>query len=460
MIAKFNAATGNNVPLNPNQAPSRADEIRALGKTSTPAQEPGFLSRTASDLSNRGKSIQKDFNESFSKGKNPISTTIQNAQGALRIAGDVAGGINDVVGQGIKSIAPGLPDIISKVIDTTTTDKSGKNVLQRYQDWSAQHPDAAKNLNSVFNIGTAATTVGGGVEGATRIAEAAPQISKDLAQTGSDIASKAKSTVSGIKENISPSLTPEEQVGHIIQGKIGDIPTAQRTFNALPSDTGDITKMTPKELSDTVDKHIQSNLEKVDTHFANDTTPHKLSSFEKTTGKGVNAVKTNYVQQAIDQLKEFYTKTNDATGLSDIKALEERANNVGLTSHDLNNLAKEHGSAINAFNVNGEAASGLTKQAAENTRSGVKATARDTLAKTNPEAAKEATQLDRETADAIKTKKLLDKQVEKENTSVQKNGKPSKLSKTIKAIKDNPIKSAAATYVVDKTLKKATGIGF
>lgn len=306
--------------------------------------------------------------------------------------------------------------------------------MQAVQAHIAQHPVLAKALVDAYTVGTA------GVAG-----EEAPDALESLGNAVSDTADSVKGTIndtasavkgkvgdvaSSIKEKVSPSLSPEEQVGKIIQGKTSDIPAAQRTFDALPSDTPPVAKMSPSDLSSSIDTNvIQKNLGEVDTKFANDTTPHQMSDFEQTTGKGASAVKSNYVQQAIDQLKDFYTKTNDAQGLSDIKSMEEKANTEGLTSKELNDLSKEHGLTIKAFNANGEAASGLTKQAAENTRAGVKTTARNILSQSDPEGAAEVTRLDRETSDAIKTKNLLDKQVEKENVKVQKNGKESKLSK-------------------------------
>lgn len=237
---------------------------------------------------------------------------------------------------------------------------------------------------------------------------------------------------SNLKEAISPTLTPEEQVGQIIQGKAGDIAPAQRTFDALGTDVKTLAKTPASELSDTIQtKLLDANRAKVDTLFKNDTNLHPMSDFDETIGKGKSAVTSNYVQQAIDQLKDFYAKTNDAEGLSAIKALEEKATTEGLTSKDLNDLAKEHGSTINAFNANGEASSGLTKQAAENTRSGVKGTARRILGETDSAGSAEVTKLDKQTSEAIKTKNLLDKKAQVESTKVQKYGKPGILKKFV-----------------------------
>ena len=272
--------------------------------------------------------------------------------------------------------------------------------------------------------------------------------------TASDLAAGTKNLITKTKEAISPTLTPAEEVGKIIQGKTTDIPAAQRTFQALGTDAKTIAKMEPKELSDTIQTKLNANQTAVDARYANDITSHPMSDFEQTVGKGKNAVKTNYVQQAIDQLKDFYTKTNDAQGLSDMKALEEKANTEGLSSKELNNLAKEHGSTIKTFNQNGEAASGLSKQAAENTRSGVKTTARNMLSKTDPEGAAEVTRLDHETSDAIHTKDLVDKQVEIENKGVQKKGKPGAIHKWTKA---HPITTKLIKIGAGATVGNAVG---
>lgn len=261
-------------------------------------------------------------------------------------------------------------------------------------------------------------------------AEKVGEIAIPLADTAVSAIENAPKALSSVKNFIKPSLTSDEQVGKIIQGKLGDIPAAQRTLNALPSEINPA-KMTPAELSDAVQNHINLNMEGTSKFYAGDTNLHPMSDFVKTTGKGATEVKVNYVQNAIDQLKAFYEKVTtpgNQQALSDLKALEIKANTEGLTSGELDQLAKDHGSTIKAFNANGEASTGLSKQAAEGTRSGVKATARDMLAKSNPQAAEEVTRLDRETSDAIKTKDLLDRQVEKGAVKIQKGGKQSGLS--------------------------------
>jgi len=273
-----------------------------------------------------------------------------------------------------KDISSALNIILAVIGEDSATAGEGSMIDSANKSLTANTPDVIGGIKSGINDATDAVKTG--VDNVKNVAGNV----KDV------IGNKANNIAGRIKEAVKPDLTPEEATGQIIQGKINDIPAAQRTFATLPTDINP-TEMSPKELSDAIQGKIKSNMNEVDTHFANDNTPHPMSDFEQTTGTGKNAVKTNYVQQAIDQLKDFYTKTNDAQGLSDMKALEEKANTDGLTSKELNDLAKEHGSTISGFNANGEAASGLSKQAAENTRTGLKTTARNILSETNPDAA-------------------------------------------------------------------------
>ena len=106
-------------------------------------------------------------------------------------------------------------------------------------------------------------------------------------------------------------------------------------------------------------------------------------------------------------------------------------------------MAKEQGIEINSYKANGDLASSQKAQAAENTRAGVKATARQILGQTDPEGAAEVTRLDRETSDAIHTKDVVDKQAQRESTTVQKKGKPNAIDRFAK---NNPKTAKVIKY--------------
>jgi hypothetical protein len=337
--------------------------------------------------------------------------------------------------------------IVQKISQSGFGDAIAKGE-QGFNDWASKHPELATNLSDALNVGMAA--LGDKLAGSpdlklpdgTTLKNDLGNIKTKITDVVTGAKNKVVNTAGNIKEAISPTLTPEEAVGKIIQGKTTDIPAAQRTFATLPKDVVP-TKMTSAELSDTIQTKIDSNMKQVDTHFTNDNTPHPMSDFTQTTGKGTSAVKTNYVQEAINGLKEHYTAIKDAQGLSDIKALEEKANTTGLTSKELNALAREQGTEIQSYKKNGDLASSQKAQAAENVRTGLKTTARETLAKTDPTAAAEVTRLDKETSDAIHTKDLLDTQAQREATGVQKKGKPNAIDRFAK---NNPKTTKAIKY--------------
>lgn len=453
-ITSLNQVFQKNVPTTPGAVSSRADQIRSLGKSSSPKVTSDTSTNLGDNSANAIASAGSDIASSVSGGANDYQAGVNKANQSNNLGGQAMGELKATGGL-LKSglgAASGFINMLTSPVTAavqTAGDKLGQNSNtllyhlansgfgdaiakgeQGVSDWAKNNPTAVHALNvglasllggnediKLPDTSTLKNDLGNFKEGVGNI----PSKVSDLTGTIKD---KVTGTATKIKEAVKPPLTPEEKVGSIIQGKTTDIPAAQRTMEAIDTNTKAAAKMSPKELSDKIQSKIKSNMTEVDGHYANDNTPHHMSEFEQTTGKGANAVKTNYVQQAIDQLKDFYTKTNDAQGLSDIKALEEKANTSGLNSKDLNDLAKKHGSTISGFNANGEAASGLSKQAAENTRTGVKTTARTTLAQSDPEAAAKVKILDKQTSDAIKTKDLMDKQVEKGNTKIQKNGKP------------------------------------
>ena len=387
-----------------------------------------------------------------------------------------------------KSVKDGGGDIVNYVADKITSVPGATEALNKVNDIMDSNPDLARSFGDGLNAimlalgGEAAPEAdsaltdlsskgsslidkgkalvdkisSSGVDEAKASAEANAAANAKVEAPTEPVSTPASKTgiVSKIKEAINPTLTPEEEVGRIIQGKPSDIPAAQRTFSKLPPEVNP-SKMTSQELSNAIQSNIESNLDTVDSHYAGDTTPHQMSEFEKTVGSGKNAVKTNYVKQAIEQLKAHYTATNDAAGLSEIKALEEKAETEGLSSQELNNLAREHGTEMpKAFAKTGEPLSGLNKQATENTRMGLKTTAREMLAQTDPEAAAQVTQLDKDISDAIHTKDLLDKQTVKEAVGVQKNGKPGAIKKWAK---ENPVKARVIKVVGGATAGRLVG---
>lgn len=428
----------------------------AMGKTNpdgTPNTSKGIIPATVDKVST-------DLSAGASG--NPLQKGLQATSDVFGAVGQlpVLKQIGDVFGKGITAAGDQLSKLYTPEFNASLAKMSPEDYTKATQP--------LKDLQNLGNIANTILLAKGGQEVAPKVSE----IGSNLVTKASDLTNKAidttgnlidktktavnavKNTPSVIKEAISPKLTPEEKVGQIIQGKTTDIPAAQRTFATLPKDVVPA-KMTSAKLSDTIQTKIDSNMKQVDTHFTNDNNPHPMSDFTQTVGKGKNAVQTNYVQEAINGLKEHYTAIKDSQGLSDIKALEEKANTTGLTSKELNSLAKEQGTEIQSYKKNGDLASSQKAQAAENVRAGLKTTARETLAKTDPNAAAEVTRLDKETSDAIHTKDLLDTQAQREATGVQKKGKVGSLEKAYNSKTGRAVRTVikgGATFEAGKRL--------
>lgn len=229
----------------------------------------------------------------------------------------------------------------------------------------------------------------------------------------------AKNAALKTKEYFAPTPTINSLVGRVAQGKTGDIPSFGRGIQNM--DTSDI--KTYSDLNKAASNQIKELATQQDVELSKNPTVHSLSDFQKTIGNGESAVKVNYVEQAIQQLKDYYTKTNDATKLSKINEISSRANESGLSAKDINDLARMHGQDLNGYNANGELASGLSKQAAENTRQGLKDTSRGLMDTPN------AKNIDQQMSDLFTVKNLSSKMMEKVNTLSQRLQKPNILQK-------------------------------
>lgn len=88
----------------------------------------------------------------------------------------------------------------------------------------------------------------------------------------------------------------------------------------------------------------------------------------------------NHVAKALDQLENQYRKINalDKPAARRIVELRQKAQDVGLTAKELDEIAVISGSDLKSFNLlTGKLESGTTKQAVENARSGVKQASRE-----------------------------------------------------------------------------------
>lgn len=242
----------------------------------------------------------------------------------------------------------------------------------------------------VAEYGTGAASLLTGLGGVKEAIKRTPVIAEKIAASNAGNASKA--------------------AGEIVQGDIGDIDTAVGALSSLK--TKGVKKY--KDLVGELDNKITQGSQLLDGVLNTSTQAKKLGELGLKTKIGNQTVSHNYAEDAIGQLREFYTKTNDIENLAKINQLKQKAESSGLTIKELNDLAKQHGRDLNGFNANGELASGLSKQSAENTRTGLKSTARDLFGDPIYK------NTDEQLSKLIRTRKLVADMAEKVNDLEQK----------------------------------------
>ncbi len=305
---------------------------------------------------------------------------------------------------GTRAVEPLLPKNIQQNIDTNIQKPQhqlGVDIAPLGTGMEAVKQIGGQALNAVDAIGNVSlgeSLVNPAIAGAKKTGNAIINTAqKTDVRLGGEAAQNAASTNAKTAATQAPKVA-----GQIVQGDIADIPKAQKALSQV--DTSGV--KTYQDLGNVLDKKIGEVSGLQDKAF--DTRPEKIN-IQDLTSNG-----HNFVNDAIDQMREFYTKTNDVQGLKDLTILENKANTQGLSVKEVNQLAREHGAKLNGYNANGELASGLTKQAAENTRQGLKSTVRTFMGD------KAIGGSDAQLSDLINTKKLVNEVGEKVNDLQQK----------------------------------------
>lgn len=389
--------------------------------TSTPPPQPNYLSRVGSEYAEAGKNIVSDINrpaESASHGASGLEVAKQVGEAGLRTVGNISGAAFAPI---TEAVAPALKPVIQKIASLPGVAGGVKAAV----DWANKHPEAAKDLGAVFNIsllggGSAVeepvtSAVGQGLEQGAKVAKGAVEGVSGVAE---DVGKVAK----GAKQFISPTEDVNTTVGKVLQGETRDIAPGKSGLSLL--ETKGV--KTYKDLSKLAQDKIGKLSKQQDELLGKDTIPKKVQTLATEIKSGDKVIRHNYVLDSLEQLQNYYTKTNDIAKLAKVNQYLTKLDPVkgqGLLLKEVNDIARLHGMDLNAYNANGELASGLTKQAAENTRAGLKTTVRNLL----PDDASKA--IDRQISDIYKVRDLSKDMVEKVNTLAQRLQKPNILQK-------------------------------
>lgn len=379
------------------------DPRATLVKQNQPVSKPGFFSRAISAIGNTEKGFADSLAEPFTK---VIGSGIRSVQATPNLLkGDFKGAEQkmETPFNGQKTLAASSP-----LENTGTALQIGSDLIGGAEGASA----VGKVAKSVLTGGAVGATQGAG----TYLADTEKPTVKGAA-TSAAIGGVAGGTFGGVlsgapdyiaKTTAKRAAKASEEVDHlagiITQGeKEKDIIAAK---NALANiDVKGI--KTYKDLKNIIDDKVEHLSSKLDDVLDTKSDTKSIGELEVHTKVGDQTVSHNYVNDALDQLENFYKKTNNVTNETRISQLKSKAESDGLTIKEVNNIAREHGKSLNGFNANGELASGLSKQAAENTRDGVKGTARGLFGD------KVYNDTDAQIGNLIRTRKLVEDVIEK-----------------------------------------------
>lgn len=305
--------------------------------------------------------VRRGFEATAAAATAPVEAGLQLLPQKVRQAGDV--------------VTKAAGGVISSLVDTL----GSTPVFQ----WITAHPKAAKALEEVAGTLSAGGQIAGDILATQAVAQGA-QKTVDVVKVGvqktQQLLEQTNPALSRLvnrsSEIVKPTPSPEQAAGQVLQAKK---PITQKDIQAFKNIDLEGVK-TYSDFQKRVRDSIGNLSEKVDSYLAQDTTsvPLKKLVTKTTTGSG-RVVERNFVETALDNLKELYAKTADDVGLADVEDILTKAQTSGLSKLEINNISRLYNSEFGskAFSrVTGDPLTSVNAQAYENIRKGLKEVAR------------------------------------------------------------------------------------
>lgn len=374
-------------------------EMPQAGDMSSPSSVKPTLGQTAKEMGGDVMDTARNLGTTISEGAQSIQDLAGNkdlnlAQKSMGILGSLMGTgaktIGDVAtGAGKLALTQDAEDQLKAFVEEKAQGVAETETAKKVVDWYANlTPENKLIVDSAGGFASLVAEVVGG-ETASSISKPLKEGVETALETGANLTKQGARTVGETVDAFQASSRPrriaaqevkvDEAVARIIQGTPDDIAQAKKALMEI--DTEGVTTYTDlnTRMQDTVDTlrtKVDAELEK---------NPNVYTKFqlarknEVKIGDKTKTVYDNPTISALDELDGYYTAIKDIAKLEKVKAYKASLESEGLKLKDVNEIARMHGKDLNAFNANGELASGLTKQAAENTRKGLKETVRQNM---------------------------------------------------------------------------------
>lgn len=313
-----------------------------------------------------------------------------------QIAGDVAGVVLDVV---TTASGAGAVKAIGTAGKTLSTgQKVVKGITTGAKLGAAYGATGALQENKDI-AGVAGSTLAGGLMGGA---------------TGGILEGGAGLVTSSLQKQAEKygAKNITDLAGRIVQGKTKDkTKAAEVLYNIGVNEI-----KSGEDLENVLNKKIQSLSNAQSEIAVKNTTPLANKDLKLQVKVGEKAKNFSYVKEGLNQLKNFYSSTNDKVGKERVSQIIDKLNKQGLTLKEINQIAIEHGEKLKGFNASGQLASGLTKQASENTRKGIKSIFRQNLEGLG----KKSEEIDKALSKTLRVKTLVQKRNESVSALQQK----------------------------------------
>uniref|UniRef100_A0A6H1ZS43 RelA/SpoT domain-containing protein n=1 Tax=viral metagenome TaxID=1070528 RepID=A0A6H1ZS43_9ZZZZ len=212
-----------------NRYPSYRERIDGLSEVEQPRQEeiekPGFLSRSGTALKERFGEVKKTFGETARGEISPVET-------GVRVVGDVAGSVGDVVGA---AISPQIEKLAQKEWAKPAFEALAGG-MEKYEDWknsSELNRRSAEVIESVVNI----ADLVGMTAGAKATAKATSKVAGKVATRVFDTTKSLPERLRAIRSSL-PTKPTEMVAGVAEQADVVTKPTIIQRFTENPSITG------------------------------------------------------------------------------------------------------------------------------------------------------------------------------------------------------------------------------
>src|SRR3990167_8544928 len=215
--------------LSPEEVEQFRKKYNITPSTPESKSSSGYLSRVGSSIKKEAQgavnSVQRGA-ELMQQGK-PVQGAIRSGLGSAGAA--VRAGFSPVT----EAVAPILAPVVQKIGSFI-----GEDNIQKVQEWATKHPDAAANLQDVFDIGTAIYGTKGAKLGATKAKQAATTVASTIPKpppgTGKAIVSKAGSIMDKGAGLIDTVAQEAKQIPSRVATNVAEKQAKQATIRSLP----------------------------------------------------------------------------------------------------------------------------------------------------------------------------------------------------------------------------------